>query len=162
MFKRIPWNLRWPAHVKASEAHALTWIALGTNIGSPGQRRRALALAISQINNLPATQVIAVSSLFETPPWGYRDQPDFYNAVAAVKTSLRGRGLLRQLKLIERHLGRRQRHRWGPREIDLDILLQGHGKIDLPDLKIPHRHMHERAFVMQPLLELWPSYRRFG
>lgn len=113
--------------------------------------------ALFKIAALPGTRVLAVSSLYETPPWGVTDQPDFTNAVAAIGTPLPPLELLDLLKRIESSLGRKQRERWGPREIDLDILTYRKMKLDLNRLTLPHKHMLERDFVMVPLLEITPE-----
>jgi 2-amino-4-hydroxy-6-hydroxymethyldihydropteridine diphosphokinase len=127
---------------------------MGVNIGSHGERLRLLMLALQSINALPATRVLAVSSLYETPPWGVTDQAEFYNCVVGVSTGLQPMALLRRLKAIEAKLGRKHRQRWGPREIDLDIVLLGKVQLSLPGLTIPHKHLAERKFVLVPLLEL--------
>lgn len=133
------------------------FIGLGTNIGSAGQRRQMLYRALALMAAMPVTEVRAVSSLYETPPWGVTDQPDFTNAVAAITTALPPLALLDNLKRIEARLGRKQRERWGPREIDLDILTYRQVKMDSARLTLPHKHMLERAFVMVPFMEISPS-----
>ncbi len=101
--------------------------------------------------------MLARSKLYATEPWGNRDQPDFINAVAVLDTPLSARELLDALLLIERNAGReRSGERWGPRTLDLDILLYGDSRIDEPALHVPHPRLHERAFVLVPLAEIAP------
>lgn len=127
---------------------------MGTNIGTSGQRQSILLKAIHAIESSEAGRILAVSSLYETPPWGNVDQEVFTNGVFAIHTHLSPLALLNRLKSIERQLGRKPRERWGPREIDLDILLYKNRSIKLPNLVIPHKHMAEREFVIVPLREL--------
>ena len=130
------------------------YIGLGGNQGDP---RAAFRFAISELENGPATQVTAVSSLYRTAPWGKSDQPDFLNAVVALETALPAEELLAQCMEIERKLKRVREERWGPRPIDLDILWHGGQAVDLPHLKVPHPRMLERAFVLVPLAEVAPG-----
>jgi len=127
---------------------------MGTNLGTPGQRLRRLEMAMRLLQHVGAARVIAVSSIYETPPWGMLQQDSFFNCVAAVETSLAPHNLLRLLKHIETALGRQTRVRWGPREIDLDILIMPNVHLDVPGITIPHASMHERDFVKIPLAEL--------
>lgn len=154
VFKRIPWKTTWRNRLPTTDLAGAVFIGMGTNIGTPGQRRRILLLALHEIESTGIGRVLAVSSLYETPPWGKLDQDLFTNGVFAIQTALEPLGLLRRLKWIERRLGRKPRMRWGPREIDLDILIFKHRKIDLPGLTIPHKYMKEREFVMEPLREV--------
>ena len=101
--------------------------------------------------------VVAVSTLRETDPVGVTDQPRFLNGVAALETELAPRELLDVLLAVERRLGRERRERWGPRTIDLDLLLYGDEVIDEAGLTIPHPRLHERRFVLEPLAELAPK-----
>ena len=130
------------------------YIGLGGNQGDP---RGAFRFAISELEKAPATQVAAVSSLYRTAPWGKTDQPDFLNAVVALTTALAPQELLAVCMEIERKLKRVRKERWGPRPIDLDILWHGGRTVDLPDLKVPHPRMMERAFVLVPLAEIAPG-----
>ena len=98
-----------------------------------------------------------VSSMYLTEPWGYEDQDDFVNAVAQVDTYLSPRDLLYEVRSIESKLGRHKRQRWGPREIDIDILLYGDNVVVEDDLRIPHPHICERGFVLAPLVEVAPD-----
>jgi 2-amino-4-hydroxy-6-hydroxymethyldihydropteridine diphosphokinase len=129
-------------------------IALGSNLEDPeAQVRRAL----DEIAGLPDTKLMARSSLHRTAPVGYLDQPDFVNACALVETRLAPRALLDELFAIERRHGRARAMRDGPRTLDLDIVLYGDRVIAEPGLTVPHPRAHERAFVLAPLLEVWPD-----
>lgn len=154
MFKCINWKTGWPRQLDSRFNSSAVCIGLGTNIGTPGQRTRILRLALHKINALSATRILAVSSLYETPPWGVLDQPPFFNVVAAIHTALRPIDLLHALKSIEVHLGRKSRARWGPREIDLDIIIAGHLNLKNPRLTIPHPQLPHRHFVLIPLKEI--------
>jgi 2-amino-4-hydroxy-6-hydroxymethyldihydropteridine diphosphokinase len=131
------------------------YVGLGANVGDrEAAIRRALELLAERV------RVVAVSSIRETEPWGYEHQPPFLNAAAAVETELCAPDLLRTLLEIERRLGRtRGGVRYGPRAIDLDLLLYGQETIDEPGLTVPHPRLHERAFALQPLCELDPRLR---
>lgn len=132
------------------------YIGLGANIGDA---RQALDRAFQQLDAAPGIRLLARSSLYRTPAWGVTDQPDFLNAVAQVETTLEPAALLATLLRIERDAGRDRRdgRRWGPRVLDLDLLLYGDACIDVPGLRVPHPHLHERAFVLVPLAEVSPS-----
>ncbi len=157
VFKRIQWKTGSPSNLASQELRTATFIGMGLNIGAHGERVRLLILALHQINRLPTTSVLAVSSLYETPPWGITGQAAFYNAVVAIRTGLSPSALLHALKQTEVQLGRKTRKRWGPREIDLDILLHRSRRIHVKGLQIPHKHLAERQFVLVPLLELTNS-----
>ena len=116
-----------------------------------------MAQALRIVDADPATRVVAVSSLYRTPPWGKTDQPDFLNAAAAVETRRSPRDLLDLCLDAERRLKRVRAERWGPRLIDIDILLFGATTVDEGGLHIPHPRMLERAFVLVPLAEIAPS-----
>ena len=129
-------------------------IALGSNLDDPeAQVRRAF----DEIGALPATRLLARSSLYRTAPVGYADQPDFVNACALVETSLAPRALLDELLAIEQRHGRVRTIPNGPRTLDLDLILYGDRHIDEPGLTVPHPRAHERDFVLKPLLEIWPD-----
>jgi 2-amino-4-hydroxy-6-hydroxymethyldihydropteridine diphosphokinase len=131
------------------------WVGLGSNIG---QSRRVLGRALAQTEALPDTRVDAVSPCYRTTPWGVTEQPDFLNAVVRLTTELEPLPLLHRLQSIERCLGRRDdRPRWGPREIDLDILIYADRVVSLPELTVPHPHLAQRAFVLVPLNDLSPT-----
>jgi 2-amino-4-hydroxy-6-hydroxymethyldihydropteridine diphosphokinase len=131
---------------------ALIYISLGTNLGD-----RMVNLRLARTALPPEIQVMIYSSIYETEPWGYPDQPPFLNQVVKAQTSLSAPALLAALKVIERNLGRRPTFRYGPRLIDLDILLYGALVLDTPMLTIPHPRLVERAFVLAPLAEIAPD-----
>jgi 2-amino-4-hydroxy-6-hydroxymethyldihydropteridine diphosphokinase len=133
-----------------------TFVGLGANLEDPrAQIDRALALLAAE----DGVEVIAMSTLRETDPVGYEDQPRFLNGAAELRTTLDARELLERLLEIERRMGRVRGEgpRFGPRTIDLDLLLYGDEVIDEPGLEIPHPRLHERAFALEPLAELDPA-----
>jgi 2-amino-4-hydroxy-6-hydroxymethyldihydropteridine diphosphokinase len=125
------------------------YVGLGANLGD---REAAIENALAL---LPG--VVAVSELRETEPVGVVDQPPFLNGVAALETSLSPRELLDTLLAVERALGRERRERWGPRTIDLDLLLYGDETVELEELTVPHPRLPERAFALEPLVDLDPD-----
>ena len=129
-------------------------IALGSNLDDPESH---VQRAFEDLAALPQTTVVARSSLHRTKPVGYADQPDFINACALVETRLAPRELLEALLGIEKRHGRVREIPNGPRTLDLDIVAYGDERIDEPGLTIPHPRAHERAFVMDPLREVWPD-----
>ena len=130
------------------------YVGLGSNLGDrEAMLGRALQLLAEGLD------VRAVSSFRETEPEGVVDQPRFLNAAVRAETDLTARELLETLLAIERELGRERRERWGPRTIDLDLLLYGEESIDEPGLVVPHPRLHERRFVLEPLAELNPALR---
>lgn len=128
------------------------YIALGTNLGERLDNLRAALDTMA-----PDVTVLAESHVYETPPWGYEDQPAFLNMVVKAETGLEPESLLTYLKQIEVGLGREKSVRWGPRLIDLDILFYDDLVIDTPPLVIPHPRLHERAFVLVPLADVAPE-----
>jgi 2-amino-4-hydroxy-6-hydroxymethyldihydropteridine diphosphokinase len=131
------------------------YVGLGGNVGD---RRSYLRRAVERLRSEPGIEVVAVSRVRETDPVGYRDQPRFLNAVAAVDTDLEPRALLERLLSIERALGReRTGPRYGPRTIDLDLLLHGDEAVAEPGLVVPHPRLSERRFALEPLVELDPE-----
>lgn len=128
------------------------YIALGTNLGD---RVANLSQAVEHMRE--QIEVLASSTIYETPPWGVTNQPRFLNQVILGKTLLTPTGLLDFLKEIESRMGRVDSVRFGPRLIDLDILLYGRRQVCTNRLKIPHERMHERAFVLVPLNEIAPG-----
>ncbi|MDH0338783.1 2-amino-4-hydroxy-6-hydroxymethyldihydropteridine diphosphokinase [Pseudomonas otitidis] len=131
------------------------YIGLGSNLSDPANQLRN---ALAALAALPGTQLSAVSSLYSSDPLGPPDQPRYSNAVAALDTDLAPLDLLDALQAIELSQGRvRKDERWGPRTLDLDILLFGQRQIDEPRLQVPHYHMHARAFVLYPLAEIAPD-----
>ena len=129
------------------------YVGLGSNLGD---REQALRRALELLAEDPEIDIVAVSSFRETEPWGVADQPRFVNAAAAVDTSLSARALLERLLVVESALGRTRGEgpRYGPRAIDLDLLLYGEERLEEPGLTLPHPRLHERAFVLEPLAEL--------
>lgn len=136
-----------PADVRA-------FLGLGGNLGDPAQ---AMAAALQAIDADAASRVVGVSDLYRTPPWGKTDQPDFINATAEIATGRSARGLLELCLETERGLKRVRSERWGPRTVDLDVLVYGEAEIAEPGLHVPHPRMLERAFVMVPLAEIAPD-----
>jgi 2-amino-4-hydroxy-6-hydroxymethyldihydropteridine diphosphokinase len=131
------------------------YVGLGANLG---QREGTIRRALQLLGAEEGVQIVAVSQLRETDPVGVVEQPRFLNGVAAVDTSLSARGLLDALLRVEGTLGRvRDGSRWGPRTIDLDLLLFGAEVVDEPDLRVPHPRLHERGFALEPLAELDPT-----
>ncbi len=130
------------------------FIGLGSNIGD---RFGKLQQALDEIAGLQSTGVKNVSSVYETSPVGDPDQPDFLNAVAELSTGLGPAELFASLKSVERLVGRTPSRRWGPREIDIDILLYGDRIVDSEGLTIPHPRMTLRRFVLVPLTEISPE-----
>ena len=133
---------------------ARCYLGLGSNLGDCAAAVRESADLISAGGNIVLRRL---SSLYVTKPWGNEDQPDFVNAVAEVDTDLGPGELLARAKSIENRMGRERRERWGPREIDIDLLLYGDEVVRTRDLRIPHPGIEERAFVLVPLLELSPD-----
>ena len=130
------------------------YIGLGANIGD---RKENLDRAIALLKNTPGIRVTAISDYINTSPVGYVDQPDFLNAVAELETELSPHEMLKVCNNIEQELKRKRIIHWGPRTIDLDILLYGNLVLQDEVLTIPHPRMHEREFVMKPLNEIAPE-----
>ncbi len=135
---------------------ATAYIALGSNLDDPAAQVRAGFAALAA---LPGTRRVAQSSLYRSTPVGYRDQPDFINAVACVTTTLAPRALLDALLAIEREHGRVRGVRNGPRTLDLDLLLYENLQHHEVGLTLPHPRLHERAFVLAPLAEIDPALK---
>ena len=134
------------------------YIALGANLGATIDANRAtLNAAIEAIDQLDTTNVIARSSFYRTAPIGYAGQPDFVNAVVAVRTELAPHALLLALHTIEDRFGRERSFRNAPRTLDLDLLVHGAHRITTAQLTVPHPRLHERAFVLAPLAEIAPD-----
>lgn len=130
------------------------FIALGSNLDDPESR---IKRAFEELAELPASRVLRRSSLYRSAPVGWLDQPDFINAVVELETALSPRDLLTALLEIERNHGRLREYPNSPRTLDLDVLMYDDVKCDEPDLVLPHPRMHQRAFVLQPLLEIAPD-----
>jgi 2-amino-4-hydroxy-6-hydroxymethyldihydropteridine diphosphokinase len=132
----------------------VAYIALGSNLDNP---KLQIQDAFAELDEIQFTRLLQTSSLYASAPWGYADQPDFVNAVAAVETQLPPRELLAELLKIETWHGRERTFANAPRTLDLDIALYGDEIVIEESLKIPHPRMHERAFVLVPLAEIAPD-----
>ncbi len=133
------------------------YIALGSNLASPLTQVNA---AIAALGTIPDSRIVAVSSFYRTPPLGPQDQPDYLNAAVALETSLAPEALLDHTQRIELDQGRvRKAERWGPRTLDLDIMLFGDETIATPRLTVPHYDMKNRGFMLWPLFEIAPALR---
>ncbi len=133
---------------------SVAYIALGSNLGD---RLQYLTEAVRRLCAAPHTRLLRASSVYETAPQGKTDQPAFLNMVVEVWTELNPTDLLAHTQAVERSLGRVRLERWGPRTIDLDLLLYDRVRLREPDLELPHPRMRERSFVLTPLLELTPE-----
>ncbi|NPD52351.1 2-amino-4-hydroxy-6-hydroxymethyldihydropteridine diphosphokinase [Klebsiella aerogenes] len=133
----------------------LVYIAIGSNLASPLEQVNA---AIRALADIPDSRVVSVSSLYRTPPLGPQDQPDYLNAAVALETSLAPEALLDHTQRIELQQGRvRKAERWGPRTLDLDIMLFGDAIINSERLTVPHYDMKNRGFMLWPLFEIAPQ-----
>ncbi|MCE8005054.1 2-amino-4-hydroxy-6-hydroxymethyldihydropteridine diphosphokinase [Billgrantia ethanolica] len=130
------------------------YVGLGSNLEDPIAQVR---LALEALGTLPLTERVDASRLYVSRPLGPQDQPDFINAVAHLRTRLSPLALLDQLQALEQRHGRVRRRHWGPRTLDLDLLLYGDEQLELPRLRVPHPEMTVRCFVLLPLAELAPS-----
>ena len=134
------------------------YVGLGANLG---EREAALREAVERLRAADGVEVRRLSPVYETDPVGYTEQPAFLNMVAAIGTTLPPVALLDRLLDIERRMGRVRTIRWGPRTIDLDLLLYGEVRMKTERLTLPHPRMGERAFVLVPLRDVWPADRAF-
>ena len=143
------------------EAPTRVYVGVGGNVGDV---ETTLAEAMWALDSLPQTSMRAQSRMYRTPPWGNTDQPPFINAVVELQTRLAPRVLLDLLLDIELRFGRNRSEgeKWGPRELDLDLLMYGDEQLDEPGMHLPHPHLHERAFVLVPLAEIAPKLEIFG
>ncbi|MBV8258864.1 MAG: 2-amino-4-hydroxy-6-hydroxymethyldihydropteridine diphosphokinase [Actinobacteria bacterium] len=132
------------------------FVGLGSNLGD---REATIRAAVAALGDEAGVEVVAVSTLRETDPVGYVDQPPFLNGVAELETELPARDLLERLLAVERRFGRVREGipAQGPRTLDLDLLLYGDDELDEPGLTVPHPRLHERRFVLEPLAELAPG-----
>lgn len=141
-----------------SGAPAVAAIGLGGNVGDSAA---VLGRAFDALAALPRTRLLRASGLYRTPAWGLEAQPDFINASALLETALAPAALLAAMLGVERRFGRVRAadgsDRWGPRVLDLDLLLYGDREIDEPGLRVPHPRLHERAFALVPLVEVLPD-----
>ncbi len=133
-----------------------TYIGFGSNIGD---RIDFVQKALYRLSKTEGITIKEISSLYETDPVGYEEQDKFLNGVVAIETHLSPHTLLKNLKEIETAVGRRHRARWGPREIDMDVLIYGDICLQTPELAIPHPEMHNRRFVLVPLAEIAPDLK---
>jgi 2-amino-4-hydroxy-6-hydroxymethyldihydropteridine diphosphokinase len=142
--------------VSRSRGRQRAYVGIGSNLGNP---RETITAALDLLAAEEGIELVAVSSLRETEPVGYEDQPRFLNGAAALETELPPRELLERLFEIERRLGRVRGEgpRFGPRTIDLDLLMYGDETIDEPGLTVPHPRLAERRFALEPLAELNPA-----
>jgi 2-amino-4-hydroxy-6-hydroxymethyldihydropteridine diphosphokinase len=132
----------------------VAFVGLGANLGEPESGVRE---ALGRLDSIPHTRVVKSSSLYRSQPLGYAAQPPFVNAVAQLETGLPAERLLAELHAIEARHGRQRSFPNAPRTLDLDLLLFGNAVIDTGNLKVPHPRMHERAFVLLPLVEIAPE-----
>ncbi len=142
---------------KPETRHWRTWyLGLGSNVGD---REATLREALARLEATEGVQVVKTSGIHETEPWGETDQGPFLNLVALIHSSLEPLALLAAAKRIEQELGRRPRRRWGPREIDIDLLLGDGVRVTTAELTVPHPALADRPFVLIPLAELDPDLR---
>ena len=133
----------------------LAYIAIGSNLASPLEQVNA---AVEALGEIPQSRIVAVSSFYRTPPLGPQDQPDYLNAAVVLETELGPEALLDNTQRIELQQGRvRKAERWGPRTLDLDIMLFGHETINTERLTVPHYDMKNRGFMLWPLFEIAPA-----
>ena len=137
----------------------IAYIGFGSNVGD---KVEYICSAAEKLRDVDRVESVTMSSLYRTEPVGKTDQDWFVNAVGKVDTDLSVEGLFKKCIEIERSLKRERNERWGPRTIDLDVLLYGNQVIDSDELQVPHPRMHERAFVLIPLAELEPGIRLKG
>lgn len=135
-------------------SRARVFLSLGSNLGD---RRYFLQEAVGRLNALDNSRVLLLSSLYETKAWGKTDQDDFYNIVLLMETDLDPLALLDATQAIEKDLGRLRHEHWGPRTLDIDLLLYNEITMDEPRLRLPHPYMHQRRFVLEPLMEIAPD-----
>jgi 2-amino-4-hydroxy-6-hydroxymethyldihydropteridine diphosphokinase len=128
------------------------YVGIGSNLKDP---RAQVLQAFNELEGLPQTRVVKKSSLYRTEPIGHGEQPDYINAVAQLETGLPAERLLAELQEVEARHGRERSFPNAPRTLDLDVLLFGNAVLDTPSLKLPHPRMHERAFVLKPLVEVF-------
>ncbi len=133
----------------------LAYIAIGSNLASPLEQVNA---AVQALGEIPQSKIVAVSSFYRTPPLGPQDQPDYLNAAVVLETALDAETLLDNTQRIELQQGRvRKAERWGPRTLDLDIMLFGHETMNTERLTVPHYDMKNRGFMLWPLYEVAPD-----
>jgi 2-amino-4-hydroxy-6-hydroxymethyldihydropteridine diphosphokinase len=133
-----------------------TYLSLGSNLGD---RKTYLQQAVNALSQLPQTSLINISSVYETPPWGLKEQPAFLNLCVGLDTQLAPKALLNACLKIEKSAGRERDIRWGPRVLDIDILTYGEVQLHEHGLTLPHPQMLNRAFVLMPLNEIAPELK---
>ena len=133
---------------------ATVYLGLGSNLQNPADQ---IKRAINMIDDSPQTFNFDHAPFYQSKAWGNTDQPDFINTAVKFKTSLTPNQVIQFCQEIETMMGRKRYEKWGPRIIDIDLLLYDDLVLDTPDLKIPHPYLHERAFVLKPLLDLNPK-----
>ena len=133
---------------------SLAYIGIGSNLQDPAAQVKS---ALTELTRMPGSSLLKSSSLYRTAPVGFSDQPQFINAVASLETVLQPLELLGELQRIERQHGRQRSFKDAPRSLDLDLLLYGELVMTTPSLTVPHPRMHQRAFVLKPLLEIAPG-----
>jgi len=133
---------------------AIAYIGLGSNLDEPLVQ---LAKALQAIAAFPSTELLKISPYYQNPPLGPQDQPDFFNAVAQIKTGLTAHGLLNQLQAVEKNQNRQRLVQWGPRTLDLDLLLFADLVLSTPKLTLPHPGLQTRNFVVYPLYAIAPD-----
>jgi len=138
----------------ATVAIVRAYVGLGANLGG---REDSIRRAVRLLGEADGVEVVSVSTLRETEPWGPVEQPSYLNGAVELETELGPRALLELLLDVERRLGRVRTERWGPRTIDLDLLVHGDRVVDEPGLTLPHPRLHERRFALEPLAELAPD-----
>ena len=129
------------------------FIALGSNLGDRAENLRQARIHLNR-----TVRITAESSIVETPPWGYTDQPDFLNQVVRGKTTASPQALIHVMKSVEKEIGRTPNFRYGPRLIDLDLLYYADLVLETPGLTVPHPRLQERDFVLRPLAEIAPDW----
>jgi len=137
-----------------TSTESVAYLSLGSNMG---EREAQIEAALRALGRLPDTRVLRKSPWYESKPWGKTDQPDFLNMVVEISTNLAPHTLLRHCQSIEKAQGREEGEKWGPRPIDIDILLFGDRRIRTATLVLPHARMWERHFVLRPLADLLPD-----
>jgi len=130
------------------------YLGLGSNLNSP---KRHIRLAFQALKALPQTQILNISSLYQSAPAGVIGQPQYCNAVVLITTRLPAHKLLKHCQSIETTHGRVRKKHWGARTLDIDLLLYGKDTTQTPDLTLPHPRLHVRDFMLTPMLELWPD-----
>ncbi|MUG89499.1 2-amino-4-hydroxy-6-hydroxymethyldihydropteridine diphosphokinase [Bombella sp. ESL0385] len=144
--------------VAQQRAHEVGF-SLGANLG---EREAVLRAAVESLGHYEGMEIEAVSSFYDSAPWGVEDQPPFVNIAALGRTTLPPQAVLRLCKEIEQRLGRMPGRRWGERAVDIDLLFYGERVIEHPALSVPHPHLFERAFVLEPLVEIAPKLEIAG